>query len=238
MSTLQAEEDRSIAQQLETTLDPEWVRAFITRETHNWGFWLLVMGFAQLIARNWLDPVWGVVLILIGAASFYFHSAAMLPVYAVTMVWAMVSNISSGDVRWIGFGLLQGYWAFTTLNRFLSLRHATKRLAIGLCADAASASDRAEVIFPWAGCVLSAVSVLGLVVLIVAIIVASVLTEIEPSDQMLNLIYAGLVDAACLGLALGAAALLARFRWQAVSVLAVLASGLMLGFSLVLVFLP
>lgn len=231
---VQAEERVSNWKELDTTLDPELVRNVIAHENRNWGYSLLVLGFVQLVASNFLDPVWGIVLILIAAISFYFRSGAMLPVYGTTLAWAMVCNVLSGEAQWVILGLLQAYWAFTTFRQFLTLRRVTSRLGIGLGADAPVRPDRAASIFPWAGCALSAVSLFGLVALIVVLVVSYVLIEQEPSEQAVYLAYAVIMDSACLGLALGLAALLARFHRRLVSILAVLGGGLMLSFFLVL----
>ncbi len=224
-------------QELNTTRDPEFVRGVIAQETHNWGFWLLVMGFVQLIAGNFLDPVWGVLLILVAAASFYFRSAAMFPVYGVTMAWAMISNISSGDPRWIVFGLFQGYWSFKTFGQFILLRRAASRLGTGLGTGSPDRSSQAAAIFPWAGCALSAVAAIGLVAVIIAAAAWPVLTGQKLGEQAIVLPLAAVIDLAVLALALGVAALLARYRRRLVSILAVIGGGLMLGLFLLLVIL-
>lgn len=217
-------------QELARTQDPEFVRNVIARETRNWGFSLLLLGVVQLVASNFLNPVWGVAVILIGAASFYFRSAAMLPVYGVTLAWAMVSNVLTGQVQWIIFALFQAYWALCTFQQFMILRRATSRLGIGLGIDSPVWTDRAAGVFPWVGCALSAAAPIGLVALIFVIGLSSEFTGQEMSEQTVGLAFMALTDSACLGLALGLAALLARFRWRLVSILAVIAGGLMLGF--------
>ncbi len=223
-------------QKLNTTQDASFVRDVIARETRSWGSWLLLFGLLQFVPGRSVDPVWGVVLILIAAGSHYFKSAAMLPVYGVTMAWAMVCNLTTGDPRWIVLGLLQAYWAFTTFRQFAAIRGAAQRLRIGLGAGAAGRADRAVGIFPWAGCALSAASATGLVVAIILIAVWPELTGHEMSEGMVDIASAGLLDSACLGVALGVAALLARFPRRAVSILAALGGALLLGFFLLLAF--
>lgn len=219
------------------TLDPEWVRTSITQETHKWGLWLLAMGFAQLIANAVLDPVWGIVLILIGLASFYFRSSAMLPVYGITMAWAAINNVLSGDLRWAALGLLQFYWAIATFREFRVLRRALSRLGISSSTGAADSSDRAAGIFPWAGCALSALAPIGLITLILVAVVSILLTDQEPSEQAINVAYTVLVDSACLGLALGIAGILSNFQRRVASILATVGGGLMLGLAVLLSFL-
>ena len=67
-----------------------------SERTRSWGRWLIVMGVIQLVASQFLDPGWGVLLMLVGVASFYFRSLAMLAVYGVIMAWAAISNAFGG----------------------------------------------------------------------------------------------------------------------------------------------
>ncbi len=204
------------------------MRSVIANENTSWRFWLLVMGFMQLIASRSLDPDWGIVLILIASISLYFRSAAMLPVYGVTMAFAAINNFLSGSPFWFGFGLLQIYWAYATFRQFLILRHSADRLGIGLGTDQSGKPDRAAGLFPWAGC---ALSVAGPTILVASFVLtaASFLASGQgPSEWLIRLACDVLVYSALLGLALGVAALLARYRRRLVSILALIGSGLMI----------
>jgi hypothetical protein len=214
--------------QVAETEDAELVRDVIVRETRGWGTGLLVLGVMQLTGLRGLDPIWGVVLITVGAASFLFRSAGMLPAYGVLLAWAMISNLSSGNWYWMAFGVLQAFLAFRTFQGFLLLRRATSRLGMGLGADPSERSDRAAAIFPFAGCAFTAAALIGVPLLIVGAGAWVAMNEQEPSEQALGTAIDALADLACLGLALAVAALLARYRFRTVSILAVVGGALFL----------
>ena len=222
-------ESRKITwRQVAETSDPEIVRSVIARETRGWGTGLLVLGIMQLTGMRDLDPTWGVLLIVVGAASFLFRSAAMLPVYGVLLAWAMISNLSTGNWYWMAFGMLQAFLTFRTFQGFLLLRRATSRLDIGLGAVLPARSDRAAGVFPFAGCAFTAAAFIGIVGLIVGGGVWYALNEQELSDQAVGTAAVFLADLASLGVALAVAALLARYRFRAVSILAVVGGTLLL----------
>ena len=117
------------------------------------------------------------------------------------------------------------------------LRRATSRLDIGLGADLPARSDRAAGVFPFAGCAFTVAAFIGIVGLIVGAGVWYAVNEQEPSEQALGTAMVFLTDLACLGLALAVAALLARYRFRAVSTLAVVGGALLLAGVLVLAIL-
>jgi len=203
----------------------------IARTTRRWGTFFLAAGIFQLIGAQPMahrDPVWGVVLILAGAASFIFRSASMLAAFGVLIAWVMVSNLLSGN--WYGMvsGAVQAFLAFGAFRGFLFLRRATSRLDMGLAADSPAQSDRAAGVFPFAGCAFTIAAFIGIIGLIVGTGVWYALNEQEPSEQALGTAMVFLTDLACRGLALAVAALLARYRFRGVSTLAVVGGALLL----------
>jgi hypothetical protein len=53
----------------------------------------------------------------------------MVPVYGVTMTWAAISNLLSGNVTRMVFAVLQVILAFSTFRRWVLLRRCVARLA-------------------------------------------------------------------------------------------------------------
>jgi hypothetical protein len=241
MTAVASAESRKITwRQVAETEDPEIVRSAIAGTTRRWATYFLAAGIFQLIGATGMalrDPVWGAVLILAGAASFVFRSAAMLAAYGVLIAWAMFSNLLSGN--WYGMvgAAVQAFLAFGAFRRFLLLRRATIRLDMGLGADLPARSDRAAGVFPFAGCALTTTACIGVVVLIVGAGIWYAVNEQGPSEQALGMAVIFLTDLACLGLALAVAALLARYRFRAVSTLAVVGGALLLAGVLVLAIL-
>lgn len=208
------------------TADPAVVRDAIARETRGWGGTFLVLGILHLMPGFAdLDPVWGVLLMVTGAISYYFRSAAMLAVYGVLLVWVAVTNMLSGEWFWMGFAALQAYLAFRTFRLFARVRRATVRLGIGL---GDCPSDRAAAVFPCAGCALTAAASIGLPVLLIGLGIWSTINAQELNDESIGTAALALVDLGGLGMAMAVAALLARYRFRAVSILAVVGAALML----------
>lgn len=208
--------------------DPAVVRAAVARETETWGEGLLALGALQLVGgRFGLDPLWGVALILTAVASFFCQSGAMLPVYGVMVGWAMIMNLFSGELVWTGVGLLQVYWTFCIFRDFRSLRRTTARLQMNLASNEGQ-TDRAAGLFPYAGCALTAVAWLAVAVGFVGLVAWFAVSEQMPSDGALDTGIMAIMDLACLGLAVSVAAVLARYRLRALSLIGASGSGLLL----------
>jgi hypothetical protein len=228
------------------------VRFTILRQTRSWATWLLVMGVVQLVANSFLDPGWGIVLIAVGAASLYLRSLAMLPVYGVTMAWAAVSNLAAREIWWSGFALLQFYWAFSVFRQFLSLRGVATRMTTaalgGMAPRGASGRwespiepvvgpDRASKVFPWAGCALSGVAGVALIAVLVGFLVYTAISEGSPGDAALRIGLSLPLNMGVLGLALGVATVLMRYRYSVVGLLAIIGGGVLLAGFLALIIL-
>ena len=172
----------------------------------------------QVIRGYEFDPTWGIVLILVGLVSFVVRSGTMLAVYGVTLAWAAIMNLLSGDALWMVMGAVQVVLAVVTFLRFGLLRTTVRRLGSDLGADQAGRPDRAAALFPFAGCGLTILSFAGMIGAAVAIGLAEGNSTLW-SDQVVGTLYDGLLGVACLGLAFAIAALAARFRYRAISIL-------------------
>jgi hypothetical protein len=204
------------------------------REIRSWGWWLLIWGVIHLIGSGYLNAPWGVLLLLVGASSFYFREAPVFVVYGVTLAWAAVSNLTGGSTGWIIFALIQVYMAVRVFQQYFRFRHAqsihdtsldeTERLRL---------EQRAGTFFPWSGCLLSALAGVGVPGLMV---LGIVLESSRPLDEnMLGLAVGFLIDFAVLGLAFSLASLLSGFRYKLVSILGLVASVLLLAGWVILV---
>lgn len=137
------------------------LQARVLKEVRSWGFWLLGVGAVHLVISGFLNAAWGILLILVGLASFYFRTAAMLVIYGVTLGWAAISNLSSGQSGWMAFALFQGFLAVRVFWQFLRFRRAEaeSRLAsIAETPESEATVERAARIFPWVGCAFGGVS--------------------------------------------------------------------------------
>jgi hypothetical protein len=189
----------------------------------SWATWLGIIGIAQLAISHLSGP-WGVVLLLVAGACMLFKVTGMLVVCATLLAWAAISNMISGELRWIGFGVFQVYLSYSTIRQYLQFRRWER--AIAAAADAGS--DQAaglprsvHHVFPWAGCGLSILAAMGLIAGFVGSVVS---TPAEPA-------WAGWViqlglDLAVVGLGVSLASLLAGYRWKLVAVLGLVGSGI------------
>jgi hypothetical protein len=109
--------------------------ALMLRELHSWGLWQTGLGVVHLVGGGFLNAPWGVLLIVVGLASFSFRSAAMFIVYPTTLVWAAFSNMTGGSTGWVGFGLIQLYFAFRTVRAFSGFLRAERAIAAEAHAD-------------------------------------------------------------------------------------------------------
>ena len=120
---------------------------------------MLVLGVLQFVALGVRGAAWGSALIVIGLASFYFRSSAMLVVYGVAMVWVALSNALVGQTTWL---VLQLFLAVLALTRFASFRKMEGNLSPDELAASGLRPGRAAKIFPWAAGALGVVALVGL----------------------------------------------------------------------------
>jgi hypothetical protein len=209
--------------------------AAMLREIRSWGWWSLGLGTLHLITSGFLSAPWGVLLLVVGGASFLFRKAAMFVVYGVTLAWAAVSNILGGQATWIIAGLFQIYLAFRVFRQFFRFRRAQESYDNSVdegIAESRASSERVAVIFPWAGGLLGILSLGGLITLL-----ASTFVLVALSSKIPNLFgfLGGLsVNLGVLGFAVALSALLSDYRYKPVAVIGLAASVLTLAIDIVL----
>ena len=182
------------------------------REIRSQGLWLLGLGAIHVVTAGLLSAPWGLLLLVVGLASFYVREPAMFVVYGVTLAWAATSNMLSGEGQWVGFGLLQLFLAYRIFRQFFHFRRVQAEYA-GLAADMAlrepPAPERALHVFPWLSAALGPLALAGLVG-----------SPVWLADIIINL--------GVLALALGLASLLCGYRYKPLAVVGVAASALQL----------
>ena len=201
----------------------------IFKETRAWGFTLLVVGTLLAIISE-VNSTWGLMLILVGLASFYFRSSAMLVIYAITLAWAGLNNIMTGLGGWIFFAIIQGYLAFQIFRRFLKFRPAEAELlgnVQGINRGSLTPARSAK-LFPWAGFSLGIISLLGLTSIFVGVIIYVIVTESDTLPGIVDFAEGLFLDFAILGFATGLASLLSGYRWKILAILGLAAGALTL----------
>jgi hypothetical protein len=209
--------------------------AAMLREIRSWGWWSLGLGALHLITSGFLSAPWGILLLIVGAASFLFREAAMFVVYGVTLAWAAISNILGGQATWIIAGLFQIYLAFRVFRQFSRFRRAQEdydNLSNEEIAESRPSAKRTATIFPWAGGLLGILSLGGVITLL-----ASTFVLVALSAQVPNLFgfLGGLtVNLGVLGFAVALSALLSGYRYKPVAAIGLAASVLTLAIEIAL----
>lgn len=191
------------------------------REIRSWAFWLLGMGVLHVIVSGVFSAPWGVLLIAVGLASFYFRDAAMFVVYAVTLGWAAISNLLSGSGTWMVLALLQAFFVYSTLRQFVRFRRAQAEELQRLQAEHPEQPpllDRSARVFPWAGLVMGSLSLTGLIFVFFGAILMAALTESASFPDWVTFVEGLVVDGAVLGFACSLAALLSGSQHKGVAI--------------------
>ncbi len=210
-------------------IDATIAQARVQRETRSWGTWLILMGFLQMVNAQGLSP-WGVVLIIVGAASFYFREAPMLVVYAVTVGWAGVNNVLfTTTIFWKGFAVLQAWIVFLLFRQFWQFQRAEKLAAEEATASPAEttalpASPRTARWFPLIALLLGG----GALLLFVAALGSAFVLHNRDLLPLITLLETFAVNTAVLGVATGLAGWLGIVSNKWASIVGCLAGGLTL----------
>lgn len=211
--------------------DATAAQARLYRETRSWGVWLIVMGLLQMIEARGLSP-WGAVLLLVGAASFYFREAAMYVIYAVTIGWAGIINLlNSTTTFWRGYAFIQFAIMVAIFWQFWQFRRAEK-LTASASADAASpaAPTHTQRWFPFFALVLGGVALL----LFIAAIGSAFILHNRQLLPLIDLLETLAVNMAVLGVATGLAGWLTIPFNKWVSIMGCLTGGLTLAAELLI----
>jgi len=215
--------------------------AAMLKEIRSWGLWSLGLGAMHLVTAGFLSAPWGILLLLVGLGSFYFRSASMFIIYAVTLAWAALSNLTSFQVGWAAFALLQlflAYRVFQQYRRFHSVEGEIQRLVAAEPDQGVPLPGRAARFFPWLGSLLSCSSLLGFVVFFASHIIIAALGS-DPTNAPAWMEFSGnlLMNLGVLGFAAALASLLSRYQPKAISILGLVAGGIMLLIQVALYFL-
>ena len=191
------------------------------RELKSWGFILLVLGVIQIVSSELLSSTWGLLLIVVGLASFYFRSPAMFVIYGTTLSWAAISNALSGAGSWGMFSIFQVFLAFLTFRQYFQFRSQflNSQFVLESTQEERLRIDRAAKPFPWISFSLGSISLIGLVTVFVAVILYVGITNSEEVPGFLTFSEGIVVDFAVLGFATGLASLLTKYKYKAISII-------------------
>jgi len=134
------------------------------KEIRSWGYWSLGLGVLHIVSSGFLNSAWGILLLIVGLASFYFRSASMFIIYTITLAWAAFSNLVSMNVEWMILAAVQIYFAFRTFKDFRRFSKIENKLInvsqSDINSEILTINKRSEKGFPWIGPLLGCSSVI------------------------------------------------------------------------------
>lgn len=211
------------------------VHGHMLRDIRSWGWALVVLGAIHLFTSGFLNSAWGILLVVVGLASFYFKDAAIFVVYSVTLAWAAISNLISFSSGWMAFAVIQVILAVQTFRRFQIYRDAQSNLAIDEnnpveFSSTPTEPSQSQILFPVISLILGIAGLGGIVGLNAIALIAGVIGLDVPQAVFFSIDLS--LDLGILGLAIGLAAILSDFPKRGQAIVGSIAGGLAMGLQL------
>ena len=93
------------------------------KDLSSWGGGLILIGIAHIVFASFLDPAWGVILIILGVLVLAIKTRVMFVVIGLGLWLAAYSNLTAGvSGFWFIFGIMQIYWGLQEMAKFLRYR--------------------------------------------------------------------------------------------------------------------
>jgi hypothetical protein len=93
------------------------------KDLSSWGGGLILIGIAHIVFSSFLDPGWGVILIILGVLVLAIKTRAMFVVIGLGLWLAAYGNLTAGiSGFWFIFGIMQIYWGLQEMVKFLRYR--------------------------------------------------------------------------------------------------------------------
>lgn len=101
---------------------PPLTEVEIQKDLRTMGIGMMVVGVLSLLLRNLLDPVWGVVIIVLGVLNLVIKHRAMYIVNGIALIGVGIFNILaivlSATPFWVLFGIMQIGWGVAEIKKF------------------------------------------------------------------------------------------------------------------------
>lgn len=214
----------------------------LQKQVRSWAIWSLILGAAHLIANNFLNPFWGILLIVVGLFSFFFRTSAMFVLYGTTLLWAAISNVLSRETGWIGFSVIQLIMVVSIFRDYYRFRKTEREGIVNNGLDEKQTDNyrRTSSLYPILGFILGLFSLGGIVLFFLIIFVKELSSPQTAYTETANIILAihfGVSEiAAVMALGICVGALLSGFRRKALSIIGIIASLLVIIVHVFLIF--
>ena len=199
--------------------------ALMIKEIRSWALWSVGLGAVHLLQTGFLDSAWGILLIVVGLASYYYRTSPMFIVYTVTLAWAALSNLVSLNPAWMIFAVIQVYLAFRTFKDFRRFSKIEGEF-IQLAEENGIGSRRAQLSFPWIGALMGLASAFGCILywVLTFVLVATSGANSEPPAYYILLIR--LVEIiSVMGFSVSLASLLSKHTPKALPIIGIVSGG-------------
>jgi uncharacterized membrane protein YciS (DUF1049 family) len=202
--------------------------AIMLKEIRSWGLWSLGLGAVHIFTSGFLSAPWGILLLIVGLASFYFQTASMFVIYATTLAWAALSNFAGFQIGWVVFAIFQLTLSFNVFKQYRRFRNVEaehlKTTTENSVLDK-SLSKQASLIFPWTGVVVGCTSIIGMFFIFIYVAWVVISGKSTDASHIPVPIYVAfikdlLVNFGVISFALGLASLLSQYRTKALAIIA------------------
>ena len=194
----------------------------LQRRLRIFGAVLLAWGVIHFIGYPALSLAWGAILAIAGAAAFVFSEPSLFIVYAVTLLWAALANLLTGQALGVVNAAVQVFLTFSALRNYRTGR------SVQVGADSAPEAGRAARVFPWASLVLGVASIAGSLALLLAGYLVLGFTESAGLSRGYEALFQGVADLGSLGLGAGIAGLVSGYPRRTLVAVGVATSALVL----------
>lgn len=104
--------------------DVEQVPADMDESLKKWGIGLIILGVIHILASQFLDPVWGGIIIILGILNLVIKKRGMFVANGIALLLVGLLNILSGflddpvNFFWGFFGILQLIWGIQEIRKY------------------------------------------------------------------------------------------------------------------------
>jgi hypothetical protein len=215
-------------------------QAIMNKDIRSWAVWLLLIGVIHIFTSGFLSAPWGVLLLIVGLASFFIRDRVMFIVYGVTITWAAISNLISTQAVWIMFAIVQVILAISLFRKFFHYGNVLKDVESSPINNPASATEpgsRVPRLFPIIGFLLGIASIGGFIACAILLMFIPFRPEMDPVILILEFGLELMVNIGVLGVAISLSALLAKYGSNLLNAGGIISGGLTMLIYLGLIFI-
>lgn len=94
----------------------------VQKDLRGMGIGMIVVGVISLLLRNFLDPLWGAIIIVLGILNLVIKNRALYIVNGIALIAVGIFNIlaivTTTSPFWVFFGIMQIGWGISEIKKF------------------------------------------------------------------------------------------------------------------------